>query len=145
MKYSDDVYSLGKDFEDKYQKSKEIVVDEDLRRKQQELLKIILEKAKSEYLNQVGNKTGKIKIRFESEYNDHPEDGFKEIEELSNKRSLEFFLSEYCMYLGKVEYRCNELYTAYYEIIWDYHNYYNQQRGVIRDFKSLIKKRKEQK
>lgn len=100
--------------------------DEEIERKQNKLLEILLTKFKEQLELRKQNGEGVLKVRFNSKFYQDPELGYNEIDELVKSNNFDSFASEYCIYIGDIEHRCNEHYTAYYEIIWDYKAYYEK-------------------
>ena len=123
IKYDEKLYNLG------LEAYKNINIPKKNERgfseKKNKFIKLLLRKFKKELRQQEYN-NGIIKVRFERKFWSDFNDGYNELKELIT--SLDFdinsFLSEYCMYIGDIEYRCNEYTDAYFEIIWDYKTYY---------------------
>ena len=123
MKYDEKLYNLG------LEAYKNINIPKKNERwfseKKNKFIKLLLRKLKKE-LCQQEYKNGMIKVRFERKFWSDFNDGYNELKDLIT--SLDFdinsFLSEYCMYIGDIEYRCNEYTDTYFEIIWDYKTYY---------------------
>ncbi|MBR2828475.1 MAG: hypothetical protein IKE70_04520 [Bacilli bacterium] len=154
MKYEDQVFNLSADAYTRVELSNNTENDEILK-KQSKLLKILLKRFQEELKTKGNVSQGILKVKFNNPFWQDSELGYREIEELVKSNNFDSFASQYCFYLGDVEYRCDDWYTAYYEIIWDYKTYFEQlsmqqidipeksnQKGnsfskAIKDFKQL--------
>lgn len=125
MKYEDQVFNLSSDAYAKVELSNNTENDEILK-KQSKLLKILLKRFQEELKTNGKASQGILKVKFNSPFWQESELGYREIEELVKSNNFDSFASQYCFYLGDVEYRCDEWYTSYYEIIWDYKTYFEQ-------------------
>lgn len=125
MKYEDQVFNLSADAYTSVEQSGNTVNDE-IKRKQSKLLKILLKKFQEELKTKGKVCNGILKVKFNSPFWQDSELGYREIEELVKSNNFDSFASQYCFYLGDVEYRCDDWHTAYYEIIWDYKTYFEQ-------------------
>ena len=119
MKFNNEMFNLSQDYYKDIQNSKTTSSD---RKLQNKLLKVLLKRFKNE-LKENPN-TGIIKIKFKSPFWQNPEEGYDLIRMLIAIDKFDSFASEYCIYLGKVEDRYDEMHTDYYEIIWDYKTYF---------------------
>ena len=126
MKFDNQLFDLSAELYQKNQNVKE-EVEEEVKRKQKKVLKMILSKFKEE-LKSTKNNKGILKVKFESKFWSDFNDGYREIDDLINSNHFESFINEYCMYLGSVNFTCNEYENAYYEIIWDYKTYFEELR-----------------
>ena len=124
MIYNENIYNLSGKAYNEMNLSKS-TTNRDIKRKQNKLLKLLFKKFKDELTKQDSN-NGILKVKFESIFWSDFNDGYNEINELIESENLNTFLREYCMYIGDIEYKCNEYTNAYYEIIWDYKTYYEQ-------------------
>lgn len=154
MKYEEQVFNLSADAYAKIKLSNN-TENEDILKKQNKLLKILLKKFQEKLNSKKDIGNGILKVRFKSIFWSDFNDGYSEIDELVKSNNFASFASDYCIYIGEVESRCDEERNAYYEIIWDYKTYYEQlsmqqiditeklnQKGnsfanAIKDFKQL--------
>lgn len=125
MKYEEQLFNLSADAYTKVDLFDKTENDEIIK-KQSKLLKILLKRFQEELKNKGNASKGILKVKFNSPFWQDSELGYREIEELIESNNFDSFASQYCFYLGDVEYRYNECYTAYYEIIWDYKTYFEQ-------------------
>ncbi len=100
--------------------------NEEIKKKQDKLLKLLLMKFQEQLKSQKNLDKGILKAKFENKFWSDFNDGYQEIDELAKSDNFDSFASDYCMYIGEVEDRCNEYYNAYYEIIWDYKTYFEE-------------------
>ena len=119
MKFNNAMFNLSQDYYKDIQNSKTTSLD---KRLQNKLLKVLLKRFKNELKE--NSHTGIIKVKFKSPFWQDPEDGYDLIRMLITIDKFDNFASEYCIYLGNSEDRCDEMHTAYYEIIWDYRTYF---------------------
>ncbi len=103
---------------------------------QKRLFKYMIEKLKKEISNPKALKSGSVSIKFNQRFYCEPDPGYREIKKLIENNSFHSFASEYCIYITGVENRCNEWYSAYYELTWDYQTYFNSMKQEV------VKKRK---
>ena len=127
MKFDEQVFNLSVEAYNMVEASKDNI-DVEVKKKQDKLLKILLTKFSEQLKSKKDNGDGILKVKFESRFWSDFNDGYREIDELVKSNNFDSFASEYCMYIGDIEYRCNECYSAYYEIIWDYKTYFEQLR-----------------
>ena len=126
MKFNDEMFNLSQDYYNDITNSKTTSLD---KRLQNKLLKVLLKKFKDE-LKENSN-TGIIKVKFKNPFWQDAEDGYDLIRMLITLDKFDSFASEYCIYLGNVEDRCDHEHTAYYEIIWDYKTYFENMNNKI--------------
>ncbi len=147
MKLRKDVYLLCMDaYEKGY--APEVHETEDIQQKQEELLRILLERFSKELQKQSLQKNGLMRVKIQGGFFHEKEPGFKSLLELRNKNQLEQFLKEYCFYIGEVQELEDPSHRPFFEIIWDYKNYFEQSfapeinnyntRGLVSN-KNLIK------
>ena len=127
MKFDKQVFNLSIEAYNTVE-SKKNDTNEEVKIKQDKLLKILLTKFREQLKSKEDNGDGILKVIFESRFCSDFNDGYREINELVKSNNFDSFASEYCMYIGDIEYRCDEWYSAYYEIIWDYKTYFEQLR-----------------
>ena len=128
MKFNNEMFNLSQD----YYKDIQNVETTDLdKRLQNKLLKVLLKRFKNE-LKENSN-TGIIKVKFKNPFWQDAEDGYDLIRMLITLDKFDSFASEYCIYLGNVEDRCDHEHTAYYEIIWDYKTYFENMNNKIQE------------
>ena len=123
MKYDEKIYFLSELLNQREEKDSP---DKEIKEKQKRLLELIF--AKYCKLIESGENLDEdlLRINFEQRFYQNPEKGYDEVDDLYRSNNLDSFLREYCMYLGDCEFRCDEFYTAYYEIVWDHKAYYEQ-------------------
>lgn len=121
MKYNDEAFNISAQH---YQNIKKIEVDNIDTKLQDKLLKILLKRFSEELKKNPNQNNGIVKVRFKSPFWQDPEEGYNLIKELVESQKFDTFASEYCFYLGDIETRCDEYYTSYFEIIWDYKSYF---------------------
>jgi len=117
--------------------------NEEIKKKQDKLLKLLLMKFQEQLKSQKNLDKGILKAKFENKFWSDFNDGYQEIDELVKSDNFDSFASDYCMYIGEVEDRCNEYYNAYYEIIWDYKTYFEEFKSHQPAKKTVNNKRKE--
>lgn len=127
MKFDEQVFNLSVEAYNTVESTKDDT-NEEVKEKQNKLLKILLTKFREQLKSKKDNGDGILKVKFESRFWSDFNDGYREIDELVKSNNFDSFASEYCMYIGDIEYRCDECYSAYYEIIWDYKTYFEQLR-----------------
>ncbi len=103
-------------------------IDEEVKKKQDKLLKLLLAKCLEQLNSKKDTGDGILKFKFERRFFSDFNVGYREIDELVKSNNFDSFASDYCMYIGDIEHRCDEYNTAYYEIIWDYKTYFEQLR-----------------
>lgn len=128
MKYDNQIFNLSAKAYSMVETSSDSE-DEKVSRKQVELLKILLKKFQEQLKSKKDIGNGTLKVKFESRFWTDFNDGYNEIDELVKSNNFDSFASEYCIYLGDVEHRCDEYHTAYYEVIWDYKTYFEQSKS----------------
>ena len=126
MKFNDEMFNLSQDY---YKNIKNVETTDLDKRLQNKLLKVLLKRFKNE-LKENSN-TGIIKVKFKNPFWQDAEDGYDLIRMLITLDKFDSFASEYCIYLGNVEDRCDHEHTAYYEIIWDYKTYFENMNNKI--------------
>ena len=127
MKYDEQVFGLSVEAYNTVESTNNNT-DNEIKEKQNNLLKILLTKFKEQLDTKKNDNDGILKVRFENKFYSDFNDGYREIDELVQSNNFDSFASDYCIYIGDIERRCNECYSAYYEIIWDYKTYYEQLR-----------------
>jgi len=127
MKFDEQVFNLSAEAY-KMGKSSKDDTNKKVKKKQNKLLKMLLTKFREQLKSKKDIDDGILKAKFVSRFWSKATDGYREIDELVKSNNFDSFASDYCMYVGDIEYRCNECYDAYYEIIWDYKTYYEQLR-----------------
>lgn len=125
MKYDEQIFNLSSDAYNMI-KSFNANNDEEIKIKQDKVLKLLMKKFQEQLKSKTNLEEGILKVKFKNKFFSDYNDGYHEIEELVKENNFDSFASEYCMYLGNVEYRCDECNTAYYEVIWDYKTYFEQ-------------------
>lgn len=121
MKYNDEAFNISAQY---YPNIKETEVDYIDTNLQDKLLKILLKRFSEELEKNPNQNNGIIKVMFKSPFWQDSEEGYNLIKELVESQKFDTFASQYCFYLGDVETRCDEYYTSYFEIIWDYKSYF---------------------
>ena len=125
MKYDETIFKLSEEAYNMLGESN-AKNDNEITKKQDKVLKLLFNKFKEKLISDNKTNNGILKVQFESIFYSDFNDGYREIDELVKSKNFDSFASNYCMYLGNIEYRCNEYYNAYYEIIWDYKTYFEQ-------------------
>lgn len=143
MKYDKKVYEVSQVLSANMKKSDNIS-DKEIRTLQREFLKEFLKRASQE-LNDSNSLNGILKIKFKSCFWLQSENGYLQIEKLICNEEFDLFAKEYCMYLGNMESRCDEYYTSFYEVVWDYKTYFesinNQKKIKENEINSMTLKR----
>ena len=122
MKYNNDYLELSSKACNSTSLTNNVCSDE-IKTMQDNLLQTLLKRFKLEFEEgQIYN--GILKIRIKEEFYKDPEEGYKEITELIDKGNFSSFFQNYFIYLGSIKDTCDEFGYAYYEIIWDYKNYF---------------------
>lgn len=101
----------------------EITIKDDIKSKQNQLLKILLERFKRKINDQDLN-TDIIKIRIKKDFYKGPEEGFELLEELVEAKKFNRFARKNFMYLSNYQFECDAHETECYEIAWNYKQYY---------------------
>lgn len=120
MKYNDEIFDISAQLYSYIQDDEINSTDEKM---QNDLLKILLKKFSSE-LKENKTNNGIVKTKFKCGFYQDSEEGYNLIKKLVGLKKFDSFASQYCFYLGDIEYRCDESYDSYYEIIWDYKTYF---------------------
>jgi hypothetical protein len=123
--YNEEAFNISSDYYSELLKNTN-EVSNDIKKKQDELLKILLKKFKSELLKEKDLKTGILRVRFLHKYSCMFNDGYYEIAELVNSGNFDDFASQYGIFIGEFNNNCSEYNDGYYEIIWDYKSYFEQ-------------------
>ncbi len=126
MRYDEQAFIMSYDAYNKTELTKS--KDDAIKNKQDKVLKLLLGKFEEQLKSKQKLEEGILKIKFKSIFFSNFNDGYHEIDELVKSNNFDYFASEYCMYLGEVEHRCDEYNDAYYEVIWDYKTYFEQLR-----------------
>lgn len=92
---------------------------EEILKKQRELFKIIVKR-----FSQIKEFEGLACVTFVSKFYQEPDEGYNLIRELIELNAMDDLAKDYLLYLTKAEYLCDEYHTSYFEITWDYQNYY---------------------
>lgn len=121
MKYNGEAFNISAQ---NYQRIKSDEIDSDDKKKQDKLLKILLKRFSEELKKNPNQNNGIAKVKFKSPFWQNSEEGYNLIKELVESQKFDTFAREYCFYLGDIESRCDEYYTSYFEIIWDYKSYF---------------------
>ncbi len=125
MKYDDQFFNLSTEAYTKVELSANCE-NEEILKKQSQLLKILLKRFQAELKSKKLNNSGILKVKFQNSFSQESDLGYNEIDELVKSNNFDAFASQYCFYLKDVEYNCDESLPAYYEIIWDYKTYFEQ-------------------
>ena len=133
MKYNEEAFNVSAKY---YPNIQKIEMDEIDKESQEKLLKILLKRFSLELAKNPSQNKGIVKVKIKSPFRQDPEDGYQLINELIESHKFDTFASEYGFYLGNVEYRSNEFYTAYFEIIWDYKSYFEALNKIEKNKKS---------
>ena len=131
MKYNKDLYDTSmmlSAYAANTKRSKEIL------KKQRELFKIIVKR-----FSQIKEAEGLASVTFVSRFYQEPDEGYNLIRELIELNAMDELAKDYLLYLTKAEYLCDEYHTSYFEITWDYQNYYKfiKYQEVINGLESL--------
>lgn len=143
MKYDEQFFNLSVEACDMVKSTKDCT-NEEIKKKQDRLLKILLTKFQEQLKLKEDIGIGILKVKFESRFWSDFNDGYREIDELVKSGDFDSFASDYCMYIGDIERRCDEYYSAYYEIIWDYKTYFEQLKTHQTGKKVVNEKRKQE-
>ncbi len=125
MKYNDNAFNISNQYYQNIQKPK---IDNIDKKWQNKLLKILLKRFKEELENNKNQNNGILKVKFKSPFWKDADEGYNLIKELVESDKFDSFASEYCIYLGQKENRCNEYNEDYFEIIWDYKSYFESMK-----------------
>ena len=104
MKFDKQVFNLSIEAYNTVE-SKKNDTNEEVKIKQDKLLKILLTKFREQLKSKDDNGDGILKVIFESRFCSDFNDGYREINELVQSNNFDSFASEYCMYIGDIEYR----------------------------------------
>lgn len=143
MKYDEQVFNLSIDAYNMVESSK-VDSNEEVKKKQDKLLKMLLTKFQEELKSKENIGDGILRVKFKSQFWSDFNDGYREIDELVKSNDFDSFASDYCMYIGNREYRCDEYYSTYYEIIWDYKTYFEQLKAHHPAKKVINEKKKQE-
>ena len=116
MKYNKDLYDTSmmlSAYAANTKRSKEIL------KKQRKLFKIIVKR-----FSQIKEAEGLASVTFVSKFYQAYDEGYNLIRELIELNAMDDLAKDYLLYLTKTEYLCDEYHTSYFEITWDYQNYY---------------------
>lgn len=107
---------------------------EEILKKQRKLLKIIIKRFRK--INEIGELAS---VTFVSKFYQTYDEGYNLIRELIELNAMDDLAKDYLLYLTKAEYLCDEYHTSYFEITWDYQNYYKfiKYQEVINGLESL--------
>ena len=133
MKYSEEAFNVSAKY---YSNIQKVEMDEIDKESQEKLLKILLKRFSLELATNPCQNNGIVKVKIKSPFWQDPEEGYQLIDELIESHKFDTFASEYGFYLGDVEYRSNEFYTAYFEIIWDYKSYFESLNKIEKNKES---------
>lgn len=122
MQYNEELFNIS--LENYLKISSKNIEKKDTVKIKKELLKLIITKLKKCLNSKTNFHNGILRIKFRSRSTGKTDDGYNEILWLIKTGQFDSFASEFCLYLGNVEYRKNENVDAYFEIIWDYKTYY---------------------
>ena len=97
------------------------------------LFKRILNIYKQE-LRVIGNINDRVlRVKFLKFYNESSEvSGYDEIKELINIGELGAFSKEYCVYISDENQKLDKTNIPYYEIVWDYRDYFEKQKEPVK-------------
>lgn len=95
--------------------------------KQNQLLKILFEEFKKVISQKECMDKEPLKIRFKSRISGNCNNVFKAINEFLKSNSFDFFEKNYHIYLEKTDYSYAESDDAYYDIVWDFKTFFEQQ------------------
>ena len=124
MKYNEDLFNISSEYYVNTDIEHTDVVDEETLRLEKELLEILLKKFRNILDDKSKNHNGVLKTKFKSMFWSKTDDGYNQIKKLIELGKFDSFANQYCLYLGDVEYREDEYYNSYYEIVWDYRTYF---------------------
>ena len=131
MKYNKDLYDTSMMLSAYAENTKR---SEEILKKQRELLKIIIKRFRK--VNEIGELAS---VTFVSKFYQAYDEGYNLIRELIELNAMDDLAKDYLLYLTKAEYLCDEYHTSYFEITWDYQNYYKfiKYQEVINGLESL--------
>lgn len=131
MKYNKDLYDTSMMLSAYAANTKR---SEEILKKQRELLKIIIKRFRK--INEIGELAS---VTFVSKFYQAYDEGYNLIRELIELNAMDDLAKDYLLYLTKAEYLCDEYHTSYFEITWDYQNYYKfiKYQEVINGLESL--------
>ena len=116
MKYNKDLYDTSMMLSAYAENTKR---SEEILKKQRKLLKIIIKRFRK--INEIGELAS---VTFVSKFYQAYDEGYNLIRELIELNAMDDLAKDYLLYLTKAEYLCDEYHTSYFEITWDYQNYY---------------------
>ena len=122
MKYNEQLFDMSKLAKMSKKQESDNKSIKDIQRR---LLKIMVEELRKAMIDPRVINDGYVKILFTERFYRKPDEGYAEIKELIKSNNFYNFASEYCIYLTGVENRCDEYYSAYYELTWDFTTYFN--------------------
>lgn len=131
MKYNKDLYDTSMMLSAYAVNTKR---SEEILKKQRKLLKIIIKRFRK--VNKIGELAS---VTFVSKFYQASDEGYNLIRELIELNAMDDLAKDYLLYLTKAEYLCDEYHTSYFEITWDYQNYYKfiKYQEVINGLESL--------
>lgn len=131
MKYNKDLYDTSMMLSAYAENTKR---SEEILKKQRKLLKIIIKRFRK--INEIGELAS---VTFVSKFYQAYDEGYNLIRELIELNAMDDLAKDYLLYLTKAEYLCDEYHTSYFEITWDYQNYYKfiKYQEVINGLESL--------
>ena len=134
MKYNDALFNISAQ---NYSNIKSTEITSIDKKCQNKLLKILLKRFLEELQKNPDQNNGIAKVKFKSPFWQNSDEGYSLIKKLVESQKFDTFASEYCFYLGDVETRCDDYYTAYFEIIWDYKSYFEFLNMSVIESKSV--------
>ena len=121
MAYNNDIDSITAQFY--AQRNKE--GNNNIVQKWQDDLLLILSSSFLRKLNDEENDDkGLVIVKFEKPFLKMADNGYFLVENLVDSQQFDSFAREYAISLGKIDSRCDEYHTAYYEVIWNYRKYF---------------------
>ena len=131
MKYNKDLYDTSMMLSAYAENTKR---SEEILKKQRKLLKIIIKRFRK--INEIGELAS---VTIVSKFYQAYDEGYNLIRELIELNAMDDLAKDYLLYLTKAEYLCDEYHTSYFEITWDYQNYYKfiKYQEVINGLESL--------
>lgn len=121
MAYNNDIDSITAQFY--AQRNKE--GNNNIVQKWQDDLLLILSSSFLRKLNDEENDDkGLVIVKFEKPFLKMADNGYFLVENLVDSQQFDSFARKYAISLGKIDSRCDEYHTAYYEVIWNYRKYF---------------------
>lgn len=124
MQYNEELFNISLDNYSKISDEKITYEKKDITKIKKELLMLIIAKLKKCLNSKTNPHNGILRIKFRSRYSGITDEGYNQILELIKIGQFDLFASEFCLYLGNIEYKKDKNIDAYFEIIWDYKTYF---------------------